>query len=341
MRHLTPSLLFAAIAAPIAAQQVVHYPDDQHASPPAFGFPLYTPGVGANGDSVRVQFRCPDAFLANQGLSSGFVTKVGLSVAGAAPYDEFVLRAGTTTVAALGSDWAVNLPDQRVQLDLSGTTLVGGGTAATPVCEWIDLPLAFPFHYQPGDHIVIDLTTRLSVPGQVCGTTVGNGLVERAYNFSYQPGLPATNFNSSGLKVRFTFAPLQMVEFGTGCASPGNLAPDLGAIGTPQIGTTPIVTADHVVPNGLGIFVLGYSKTESNGAALPLALGGTCQLLVASDVLVPLVLPASGPAAYPLPIPSDPSLQGGVVYTQFAQYDAASPAAIPYVLSEGGILPIY
>ena len=332
--------LFAAIA-PLSAQQVVHYPDDQHANPPVFAFPLYTPGVGQNGDSVRVQFRCPDSFLVNEGLAAGFVTKIGLSIAGAAPYDEFVLRAGTTTASGLGPDWAVNLPDQRVQLDLSGTTIAGGGTALNPVNEWVDLPLAFPFHYTPGDHIVVDLTTRLSSPGLLCGTTIGNGQVERAYNFAYQPGQPATSFNGGGLKLRFTFAPLEMVEFGAGCSSQGNVAPDLGSIGAPQIGTTPIVTADHITPNGLGVFVFGYSLTESAGASLPLALGGGCALLVSADVLVPLALPPSGVAAYPLAIPNSTTLQGGVVYTQFAQYDAASPASLPFVVSEGGILSIF
>jgi len=341
MRTLSTTLLLLAACAPLAAQQVVHYPDDVNANPPGFGFPFYTPGAGSSGNSVRVQFYCPDNFLMNEGLSTGFVTHVGLSIGGAAPYDEFVIRAGTTSVLSLGPDWAVNLPDQRVQVDLSGSTIVGGGTPAAPVCEWVDFPLAIPFYYTPGDHIVVDMTTKLSVSGQLCSTTVGNGLVERAYNFAYQPGQPATSFNSNGLKVRFTFAPLGMVEFGSGCSSAGNAAPDLGIIGTPQIGTTPIVTADNAAPNGLGIFVFGFSVTENAGVALPLSLGGGCDLLVSADVLQPQVLPASGPAAYALPIPNNTALVGGIVYTQYAQYDAASPASIPYVLSEGGKLPLY
>jgi hypothetical protein len=341
MKPLFATLLFSLAATPICAQQVVHYPDDVLANPSVYGFPFYTPGAGSSGTSVRVQFYCPDSFLVSEGLTAGYVTHVGLSVAGAAPYDPFVLRAGKTSVTSLGSDWAVNLPDQRVQLDLSGTTVVGGGTPQTPVNEWVDFPLAFPFYYTPGDHLVVDLTTRLAQPGALCGTTVGGGLVERAYNFSYTAGAPATSFNSNGLKVRFQFAPLEMVEFGTGCASPNNVAPDLGAIGTPQIGTTTIVTADNVAANGLGVFVFGYSKTDYLGGALPLGLGGGCELLVSADLLQPLVLPASGSTAWPLSIPNNTALQGAVLYTQFAQFDVNSPATFPYVLSEGGILPIY
>ena len=341
MKPLLSALLLSLTAAPVCAQQVVHYPDDQLANPSVFGFPFYTPGVGSAGNGVRVQFYCPDNFLANEGLTAGYVTHVGLSIAGAAPYDDFVLRAGKTSVTSLGSDWAVNLPDQRVQMDLSGTTIVGGGTAQAPVNQWVDFPLAFPFYYAPGDHLVVDLTTKLSLNGVLCGTTTGGGLVERAYNFSYTTGAPATSFNTNGLKVRFQFAPLEMVEFGSGCASPNSTVPDLGAIGTPQLGTTAIITADNVAPNGLGIFVFGYSKTSYLGGSLPLGLGGGCDLLVAADLLQPLVLPPSGSTAFALSIPNNTALQGFVLYTQFAQFDANSPATIPYVLSEGGILPIY
>lgn len=341
MRTSITILLLSLTAAPICTQQLVHYPDDQHAVPPALGFPFYTPGAGTSGNSVRVQFYCPDSFLMNEGLAAGYVTHIGLSIGGAAPYDEFVIRAGKTSVTSLGSDWDTNLPDQRVQHDLSGTTIVGGGTAQTPVCEWVDFPLAFPFYYAPGDHIVVDMTTKLSQASLLCSTTVGNNMVERAYNFSYTTGAIATSFNLNGLKVRFAFAPLEMIEFGAGCASPGNSAPDLGAIGTPQIGTTQIVTADNVAANGLGIFVFGLSKTDYLGNPLPLSLGGGCQFLVAGDLLEPLVIPATGPAAIALPIPNDLALRGTVLYTQYAQYDVNSPATIPYVVSEGGILPIY
>ena len=132
-----------------------------------------------------------------------------------------------------------------------------------------------------------------------------------------------------------------MVEFGAGCSSASNAAPDLGSIGTPQIGTTPIVTVNNTTPNGLGIFIFGFSKTDNGGAALPLNLGGSCDLLVSTDALFPMVLPPTNSAAYGLTIPNNATLQGGVVYAQFAQFDAASPASIPYVVSEGGILPLY
>ncbi|MEC7726701.1 MAG: hypothetical protein VYD05_14365 [Planctomycetota bacterium] len=345
MKKTISTLLLLAAATPLHAQQTVHYPDSQHANPPALGFPFYTPGGGLAGLAVRTQFLCPDSFLQTQGLSAGFVTSIGFSLGGAGFYDQFVLRAGTAGVPNLGASWAQNLPDQRIQKDLSNTLVTGGGTPASPLNVWVDFPLDFPFYYEPGDSVVVDLTTNLFAPPgpppSYCTTTVGNGQVERAYNFSYFPGSPATSFNTNGLKFRFTVAPLKMVEFGAGCSSAGSVAPDLDSIGSPQIGTSPIVTVNNTTPNGLGIFIFGFSKTDNGGVALPTSLGGSCDLLVSTDALFPQVLPPTNSAAYGLSIPNNAALQGGVVYTQFAQYDAASPASIPYVVSEGGILPIY
>ena len=344
MRIIKTSLFLIAACLPATAQQV-HYPDSQHANPPGLGFPFYTPGGGLAGLTVRTQFLCPDSFLQTQNLSAGFVTSIGLSIGGAGFYDQFVIRAGTAGVPNLGASWSANLPDQRIQRDLSNTLITGGGTPANPVNIWVDFPLAHPFYYEPGDSVVVDLTTNIFAPPgpppSYCTTTVGGGLVERAYNFSYFPGSPATSFNTNGLKFRFNVAPLEMVEFGAGCSSAGSPTPDLGATGSPQLGTTTVVTASNIVPNGLGIFVVGWSSVSNAGVALPLNLGGTCDLLVSTDVLIPMVNPAAGQAGFALSIPNNAVLQGEHVYTQFAQYDASSPATIPYVLSEGGILPIY
>ena len=339
-RAAAVALVAAVLGAPLCAQNV-HYPDAQHANPPQFGFPLYTPGAGQNGNSVRVQFHCPDSFLQTQGVQAGYVVSIGLSIAGSAPYDEFVLRCGTTSVATLGADWAVNLPDQRVQNDLSGETIVGGGTQQNPVGEWVDFALDHPFHYEPGDHVVVDLTTRLSQASVLCGTTIGGGVVQRAYDFDYTPGNLAQSFNYSGLSFRMTFAPVGLVEFGAGCSSAGGQVPDLGMTGAAQLGTTPIVTADQVAANGLGVFVFGTSKREHAGTALPQDLGGGCEMLVAPEFLFALQLPASGPVGWPVTIPGTPNLIGATIYTQFAQYDPASPATVPFVVSEGGILSIF
>lgn len=92
MKIISNALLLLAAAAPLAAQQTVHYPDNQHANPPALGFPFYTPGGGLAGLAVRTQFLCPDSFLQTQGLPAGFVTSIGLSIGGAGFYDQFVIR---------------------------------------------------------------------------------------------------------------------------------------------------------------------------------------------------------------------------------------------------------
>ncbi|MCB9880000.1 MAG: hypothetical protein H6835_20605, partial [Planctomycetes bacterium] len=60
---LAAALLGAALSLPTAAvAQDVYYPDATHDVPPTVAFPFYTPGVGSTGDSVRVQFLCPDSF---------------------------------------------------------------------------------------------------------------------------------------------------------------------------------------------------------------------------------------------------------------------------------------
>jgi hypothetical protein len=310
------------------------------------GFPLYTPGGGAAGLTVRIQFLCPASFLQQQGLSAGFVESVGLSIGGAGLYTEFVIRAGSSSVASLGPDWALNLPDQRVQVDRSGTVITGGGTVAAPINQWVDFSLDHPFYYTPGDSIVVDMITALPSPGPTgpatyCTTTVGNGQVERAYNFSYFPGSPATSFNMSGLKLRFNFAPLEMIEFGGGCSGSNNIVADLGSVGTPQIGQTIAITASQTITNTVGVFVFGFSRTEYAGNSLPQALGGGCELLVAADILEAYATPSSGIVGTSITIPNDPTLQGVTLYTQFAQFDPSSPANIPFVVSNGGVLSIY
>ena len=345
MNIIKSSILLLAVAAPVAAQQptVVHYPDATLSSPPTVGFPFYTPGGGSVGLTLRYQVICPASFLATQGTQAGFVSSVGVSLAGEGQYNEYVVRAGTSSVANLGPDWATNLPDQRVQVDLSGTLVRGGGTQQTPVSAWVDYDLRFPFYYEPGDSVVLDFTTNIAFPGTgtFLSTTTAPGVAERCYNFSYQPGAQATSFNSNGIKFRFTIEPLQMVNFGAGCSSAGNTPPSLSALGTSQLGGTAILNATNTANTGLGLFIIGFSKAFSfGGTQLPIALGGGCELLVRPDSLVPQVLQGSG-AAYAVVIPTNANLAGAVLFSQYAEYDVNSPAVIPYVLSGGGALPVF
>ena len=340
------AILSVFAAAGDAVAQTVHFPDATLASPPQFAFPFYTPGSGSTGQTVRLQVLCPDSFLSTQSLNAGLVTRVLFSVAGQAVYDTFELRVGATTAASLGMDWTVNLPDQRVQRDLANQPVIGGGTVSAPANAWIEVELDYPFYWQPGQGIVVDLTTHVATPGVVCGTTTSfSGGIQRAYNFDYSPGAAATNVTSGGIVVGFVFAGTDLVTFGSGCSSPGNATPFLSSFGTSTIGGAVVVTADDAILGSVGTFVWGMSRRWSNGVVLPLALGGGCDLLVAPDVLVATpIVPgpgSSGSAACVLSIPYDPLLIGAVVYTQFAQFDPTSQATVPLTFSGGGIVAVF
>lgn len=323
--------------------QSVDFPGVPVANPPAVAFPFYTPGGGSTGDTVRVQFLCPDAFLATQNLPAGLVTRIGFSLAGTATYDQFTLRAGVTTVAALGTDWATNLPDQRVQRDLANVSIVGGNSGGAPSNQWVEFELDQPIAWQPGEGLVVDLTTHILVPGSYLGTTTvtgGLGGMQRAVNFAYLPGAPATAISGSGVALRFTFADHGVVVFGGGCAAVGGLAPHLESSGTAALGDTMVVIAADTLPGALGCFVAGFSRRSFAGGSLPAALGGGCELLVAPDLLLPTVAQGTN-AAMALPIPVDPALRGAVAHLQWAQLDASSPASVPLTFSDGGSVVVF
>lgn len=332
-----------AVAGGLTAQTVA-FPGVPLASPPSVAFPFYTPGGGSTGDTVRAQFLCPGSFLSTQGLQPGLVTHVSFSLAGAAVYDVFELRVGATTVATLGPDWHVNLPDQRLQRSLGGVPLVGGGTAATPANQWVEFELDQPFPWQPGEGLVVDLTTRILVNDSYLGTTsVSGGLggIQRAVNFAYAPGAPATAFAGSGIAMQFRFAPFGMVSFGTGCAGSTGVAPHLVQYGSTAIGDTVLVQVLDTVPDGLGAFVFGASRRQSAGGPLPLSLGGGCTQWTADDVVVPMI--ASGTtAAVAFPIAPEPALRGAVLYVQWGQLDAGSLATLlPITVSDAGVLVVF
>ena len=349
----TPLIALAAtlLLSPFAATQtVVHYPDAAHATyDPAdpnatLGFPFYNVGAGSLGWANRIQLLCPDAFLAAQGVTDGYVTHVGFSLGGEGTYTTFELRAGTRGnpgAAQLDTDWAVNLPDQRVQVDLSGQLIQGGGTVAAPVLEWQDFELAYPFHYAAGDDLIVDVTSLLQFPGDYLQTTPTTGDVDRAYNFDYSPGDLAVSFNGNGIKVRFTIAPLEMIPYGSGCPGSNGQTPALTSLGAPQIGQPLALTVDQALANSLGLFVYGFSRTSYQGAPLPADLGGSCALRNSADVLEAAVITPAGESSTGLFFPNDPTLQGAVLYCQFAQLDTASPAIVPLTFSNGGILSVY
>jgi hypothetical protein len=339
-----PWLFVSALALPSLRAQTIDYPDSTLAAPPQIAFPFYTPGGGSTGQTVRVQWLCPASFLAAQNVAAGLVTRIGLPLAGQAAYSVFELRAGASAQTSLGSDWSVNLPDQRVQCDLSGTMLQGGGSASAPTNQWVEFELDFPFPWQPGQGIVVDLTAQILLPGSYLGSSVGAG-VARAVNFSYAPGAPATSFTGNGVAFRLVFAPHGLVSFGAGCTAPGGVVPVLSGLGDGSRGSTVLLLADQSLAPAVGGFVLGVSRSAWSGGLLPWHLGGGCALLVSPDAFaVAPITPVGGglgSAALALPVPDSPWLVGAVVYAQWAQVDPASLAVLPFTLSNAGAVAVW
>lgn len=341
-RALALALFPAAFAATLAAQ-TIDCPSSTLADPPQVAFPFYTPGGGSTGATVRTQWLCSDAFLATSNLPPSLVTRVGFSLAGAATYDVFELRVGATNATQLGSDWATNLPDQRVRRDLANVLIVGGGTAAAPVNQWIEFELDQPFVWQPGQGVVVDLTTHILTPGAYLTTTTAPG-VPRAVNFAYGPGQPATGFSGSGNAFRLVFEPLGFATFGAGCAGAAGVPAAITAFGDGGLGTTATLLAQPVLDASIGGFLLGLSRRTWANVALPLPLGG-CTLLVAPDVFVACPIQPVGAGlgltALQLQLPSDPALRGAVLFAQHAQFDGATPASVPLSFSNAGLLVLH
>lgn len=345
----SPFLLAAAAACLTSgarAQHVVDYDTSTLANPPAYGFPLYTPGAGSTGATVRAQWLCPDAFLSQQNLSSGFVTHIGLSLAGQATYSTFELRAGTTTASSLATSWNANLPDQRVQVDRSNVALAGGGSNAAPINQWVEFELAHPFHYEPGDHIVVDLTAAIAVPGVMLGTTVGTS-IPRAYEINYTGQPDASQVQQGGgLLFRLRIAPQELLSFGQGCPGTGNFVPQLTAMGQSSLGSTNhFLLADQALPNTFAGFVVGFSRTAFVGGPLPLSYGNGCELLVSPDTTVTVVTQGTtagtGTAAMPLFVPNWPALRGVALHAQFVQLDLQSAASQPVAFSNAGTVVLF
>lgn len=334
--------LVAALAGTLSAQSVVYFDDPALVAPPSVAFPFYTPGGGATGLPVRIQFLCPPTFAGLPG-TAGLVTAIGMQIAGQAVYSRFELRAGINPNGLLTNDFARNLPDQRLQADRSGATLVGGGVPGTPANAWVEFPLAYPFHWQPGEALVVDLITQIAVVDSYCGTATGV-TVPRAYNFAYAPGAMATSIQSTnGLRLSFRFEPVGIVGFGAGCAGTGGFVPAVGFSGSSRLGSIDgLITGSALLGGSLTALSLGWSTQSWAGGTLPFDLGGGCRLLVAPDAFVVGTAagtgPGSGVAAVPLPIPVLPGLVGSVLHAQWLVQDPAS--AVGVAVSGGGSIVV-
>lgn len=330
----------ALTAAPAAQELRVDYPDSTLVSPPELLFPFYTLGSGG---TVRYQVQCPATF---PGLPATphVVTKVGFQLAGRAAYSRFEVRFGTTTLPGLTAGWTGNLPDQRIQHDLSGTVLQGGVQAGVPVNQWVELDLAYPFVWRPGESLTLDIVSSAAAPGAWC--TTGSAAIPRSYEAPWRPGSTGgVLVPTGGLKLRIVFEPLGFPRFGQGCAGSGGFAPQIAATGSSAIGGTVNVRLGGALGGASSLLLLGLSKRDAPFGSLPFALGGGCELLVSVDATLVRTATGSGPgtgtASAPLTVPNDPSLRGAVLFAQWLQFDPNTPAALPVVTSDALAIPVH
>jgi hypothetical protein len=112
-------------------------------------------------------------------------------------------------------------------------------------------------------------------------------------------------------------ASARSVRFGAACANP--ISGTASTVGVPQLGNPSFaVRLDNGLPNTYALFAAGGSERTWLGLPLPLSLG-TCDLLVAPDVLLVQLTDPQGLAVQPVPVPASPSLSGQILYVQWAQ----------------------
>jgi hypothetical protein len=330
MRTAIPLSLLALVGVVQAQAVTVDYPDSTLNAPQG-QYPIYT---GTMTNVIRGQLFCPPTF-GELPTTRMVCTKVGVQLSNTAAYAQFVVRFGTTQLTTLSNTWNTNLPDQRVQVDLSGQTL-SGGTGAN---VWVEFDLAYPVLYTPGDAFVLDITSQAAAAGVYCSTAIGTG-VARMISTNYTGTPTATPSTSGGIKFRMVFEPLgPVVIHGTGCPGTGNFTPQMSSMGSSNIGGGPFML--HL--NG----ALGGAPTALVIGAQPthLPMGGGCTLYV--NPVVTIGLSASGlgagqgAAAFPIVIPNNPFLVGYSLPTQWLQLDLASGAVMPLTTSAAGMVVVH
>jgi len=313
----------------LSAQTKVYYPDTVLNTPQG-QYPIYTP---TNGNTVRGQIMIPATF-AGLPKTGGLVTKVGCQIAGIEDYTTFVIRAGVTTQKTLTTTFSTNLPDQRIQVDLSGTKLTGGGTQPAPANKWVEFDICNPFFWKPGDNVCIDFTSKSKVAGTYCRTAIGTG-VGRMLNTSYTPTTTTgTTYTSGGIKLMMVIDdPTKVVTYDKGCPGAGNVTPVLSHRGSTKLGS--------------GVLFLDLTKARASARTI-LAIGLKCQnfrlntgctLNPSLDILVFNTTSSTGTMTVAGSVPKDTKLRGLTIYTQFAVDDPKAQSA-PYTfsLSNTGII---
>lgn len=313
----------------VSAQAItVDYPDSVLGAA-AGQYPIYT---GAGTAVIRGQSFCPGTFV---GLPTTpmVCTRVGVQLAevtGPVTYAQFQIRVGSTTVPALTNTWATNLPDQTIQVDLSNQVLNGG----VGVNQWVEWPLAAPFLYQPGEGVVLDITSQASVAGQYLRTAIGTG-VARMVSTSYAGSPTGTPTTSGGIKFRLVFETGGFVVSGQGCAGTGNFVPAIDSIGQPTIGNQSFVlTMQNALGGTLCAFMIGFAND--------IDIGGGCHVYC-NPVGFSLqatggTLPGTGTAAFGFPIPNQAWLAGVVLDAQWGVLDGGSASPLGIAMSSSAKL---
>lgn len=323
--------LLSSLVAPLAAQTVVDYPDSIIGGL-AGQYPIYT-GTGLN--VIRGQSFCPGTF-AGLPATPMLCTRVGIQLgetAGPVGYAQFVMRVGTTTLTTMTGTFATNLPDQRIQLDLSGTAISGGPN----VNVWVEWQLANPFYYAPGDGVVIDFTTQAAVAGSYLRTAIGTG-VPRVISTNYSVGAGGSALAGGGIKFRMVFEPLALVQYGQGCPGTGQLVPTIGELGQATIGNPAyLLTLNDALGGSLCALLLGFPANVD--------IGGGCRIYNTGAAFVLLQATGSGPgmgtAAFPLGIPNNTAFLGTVLDAQWGVFDPASMALLPVATTAGAKVVVF
>jgi len=99
--------------------------------------------------------------------------------------------------------------------------------------------------------------------------------------------------------------------------------PDIGAAGTPQVGTVYQPTLNGAPASSIALLVSGLSDQVYQGLPLPLALPDApgCDLLVSADTVASTTTNLIGFASSPIVVPNQPSLAGLAIYHQWYVWD--------------------
>ncbi|MBK8097086.1 MAG: hypothetical protein IPK26_08265 [Planctomycetes bacterium] len=128
--------------------------------------------------------------------------------------------------------------------------------------------------------------------------------------------------------------------FAAGCAGSGAFTPVPGVTEAPLVGSSNFALSVHdTFGPTLAFFLMDVSNTSAGGLALPFALGGGCDLLVGTSVLLPAAVTGVGngvgTASQLLPIPASPGLANVVLYAQWGVADPGAPNPFGLAMTAG------